>query len=96
MGAMIRTQIQFPDPLFRRLEAIALEQSWSLSETMQKAAEQFVDRFPNRPEDPVEWQFPILDCGGDFLRDPATAGQESAPKNELACHSEKKNPRQFQ
>ena len=68
---MIRTQIQFPDPLYRRLKEIADRQDWSLSEVMRKAAEHFVTRFPEDPNPKAVWRFPTLDCGGDFLTDPA-------------------------
>lgn len=68
---MIRTQVQFPDPLYRRLKEIAEQQDWSLSEVMRKAAEHFVERFPQPAASRGGWQFPTLDCGGDFLVDPA-------------------------
>lgn len=68
---MIRTQIQFPDPLYHRLKKIAESQDWSLSEVMRKAAEHFVTRFPEDPKPKAIWRFPTLDCGGDFLTDPA-------------------------
>jgi hypothetical protein len=74
---MIRTQVQFPDPLYRRLKAIAEQQHWSLSEVMRKAAEHFVERFPNSAAKGVEWHFPTLDCGGDFLTDPALISAET-------------------
>jgi non-ribosomal peptide synthetase component E (peptide arylation enzyme) len=67
---MIRTQIQFPDPLYRRLKEVAAQQDWSLAEVMRKAAEHFVERFPQRDEK-RGWTFPVLDCGGDFLADPS-------------------------
>lgn len=38
---------------------------------MRKAAEHFVNRFPENPEIKAVWRFPTLDCGGDFLTDPA-------------------------
>jgi len=68
---MTRTQIQFPDPLYKRLKAIAAQQDWSLSEVMRKAAEHFITRFPEEHTPRAVWQFPTLDCGGDFLTDPA-------------------------
>ena len=73
---MTRTQIQFPDPLYQRLKAIADEQDWSLAEVMRKAAEHFVSRFPEQPRPRTAWKFPTLDCGGDFLTDPATLRPE--------------------
>ncbi len=73
---MIRTQIQFPDPLYQRLKEIAERQDWSLSEVMRKAAEHFVTRFPEGPKPCSAWKFPTLDCGGDFLADPASLRPE--------------------
>lgn len=74
---MIRTQIQFPDPLYRRLKEIAEQQDWSLSEVMRKAAEHFVERFPQSDQPQDGWIFPTLDCGGDFLMDPAPCNIEA-------------------
>ena len=74
---MTRTQIQFPDPLYQRLKEIAERQDWSLSEVMRKAAEQFVTRFPESPQPKAVWRFPTLDCGGDFLTDPAALRPEA-------------------
>jgi hypothetical protein len=74
---MTRTQIQFPDPLYRRLKGIAEQHDWSLAEVMRKAAEHFVSRFPEEIETGAAWEFPTLDCGGDFLTDPADSRPEA-------------------
>lgn len=74
---MTRTQIQFPDPLYQRLKAIAEQQDWSLAEVMRKAAEHFVSRFPEPEKPRSAWSFPTLDCGGDFLMDPAKVRPEA-------------------
>ncbi len=74
---MTRTQIQFPDPLYLRLKTIAEQQDWSLAEVMRKAAEHFVARFPDGPKPRATWSFPTLDCGGDFLTDPAALRPEA-------------------
>jgi len=74
---MTRTQIQFPDPLYQRLKEIAKRQDWSLSEVMRKAAEHFITRFPEEPTPRAVWHFPTLDCGGDFLTDPAKIRAEA-------------------
>ena len=74
---MTRTQIQFPEPLYQRLKEIAERQDWSLSEVMRKAAEHFVTRFPEGPTPKKVWRFPTLDCGGDFLSDPAALRPEA-------------------
>ncbi len=73
---MTKTQVQFPDPLYRRLKEIAEQQDWSLSEVMRKAAEHFVTRFPAQKKTAPAWRFPTLNCGGDFLRDPADVSPE--------------------
>jgi hypothetical protein len=74
---MTRTQIQLPDPLYQRLKVIAEQQDWSLSEVMRKAAEHFIARFPEDPKLKAVWRFPTLDCGGDFLSDPACLRPEA-------------------
>jgi hypothetical protein len=73
---MTRTQIQFPDPLYQRLKTIAEQQDWSLSEVMRKAAEHFITRFPEDPKPRSVWRFPTIECGGDFLTDPASLRPE--------------------
>lgn len=74
---MTRTQIQLPEPLYRRLKEIALSQDWSLSEVIRKAAEHFVTRFPEAPRTRAAWSFPTLECGGDYLIDPASVNAEA-------------------
>ena len=74
---MVRTQVQFPDPLYKRLKAIAAQHDWSLAEELRKAAEQFSSRFPVDAPSREAWQFPMLDCGGEFLVDPAQLRPES-------------------
>lgn len=74
---MTRTQIQFPDPLYQRLKAIAEQQAWSLAEVMRKEVEHFVSRFPEPEKPRGAWLFPTLDCGCDFLTDPAKVAPEA-------------------
>lgn len=74
---MTRTQVQFPEPLYHRLKEIAKQQDWSLAEVMRKAAEHFVTRFPEGPKPKTVWRFPTLDCGGDYLTDPASLHPEA-------------------
>ena len=74
---MIRTQVQFPDPLYERLKAIAAQHDWSLAEVLRKAAEHFASRFPVEPASRGAWQFPTFDCGGDFLVNPAELRPET-------------------
>ena len=68
--AMTRTQIQLPDPLYRRLKQVASANDWSLAEVIRRAAELYVQRFPSS-EANASWVFPMVDAGGDFLVDPA-------------------------
>jgi hypothetical protein len=56
---------------------IAEQQDWSLSEVMRKAAEHFITRFPEDPKPKAVCRFPTLDCGGDFLTDPASLRPEA-------------------
>lgn len=72
-----RIQIQFPDPLYQRLKEIAEQRDWSLSEVMRNAAEHFITRFPEDPKPKAVWRFLTLDCGGDFLTDPASLRPEA-------------------
>ena len=76
---MPRTSLQFPEPLYQRLREIAESLDWSLSEVMRKAAEHFITRFPEEPgsKKNTVWRFPTLDCGGDFLTDPASLRPEA-------------------
>jgi hypothetical protein len=74
---MPRTQIQLPDPLYQRLKVIAEQQDCSFSAVIRKAAEHFVTRFPEDPKPMAVWCFPTLDCGGDFLTDPASLRPEA-------------------
>lgn len=82
---MTRTQIQFPDPLYRRLKEIAEQQDWSLSEVMRKAAEHFITRFPEDAKPKAVWRFPPLDCGGDYLTDPAKVRPEAVAIRQRSC-----------
>ena len=74
---MVRTQIQFPEPLYRRLKTIAEQNDWPLAEVMRKAAEHFVSGFPVHTPARSAWSFPTLECGGDFLIDPANLHPEA-------------------
>lgn len=73
---MTRTQIQLPDPLYRRLKEVAAHNDWSLAEVIRRAAELYVERFPKHPVK-SDWVFPTVDVGGDFLMDPAQVNSEA-------------------
>lgn len=74
---MTSVEVELPDPLYQRLQEIAERHDWSLSEVMGKAAENFAARFPEEPAATVVWRFPKLDCGGNFLADPARLRPEA-------------------
>ncbi len=73
---MTRTQIQFPDPLYRRIKQIASMNDWSLADVVRRATEQYVERFPDPQPGAETWEFPVLDMGGDFLQDPTQVHSE--------------------
>ena len=73
---MQRTQIQFPDPLYRRVKEIAQMYDWAMADVVRRAVELYVARFPERTNESTPWSFPMVDAGGDFLVDPATFKSE--------------------
>ena len=68
--------MQFPDPLYRRLKRVARQLDWSLAEVVRRAAESFVERFPEDAASEREWQFPAFDDMEGFAADPATTRPE--------------------
>lgn len=56
--AMIRTQIQLPEPLHAEIRALCAAKEWTLAEAMRRGAELLVHAYP-RHSDPVdEWELP--------------------------------------
>ena len=53
---MVRTQIQLPDELYRRLKKLAGEKEWSLAETLRRGAELLLRSYPSEPE--RDWELP--------------------------------------
>jgi hypothetical protein len=54
---MIKTQIQFPDDLYRRVKRLAESQEWSLAETLRRAAELLLAvRSPGSSVDRATWR----------------------------------------
>lgn len=74
---MIRTQIQFPDPLYRRLKAIAEQNDWPLAEVVRRATELYANRFSHTQAPSPDWTFPTLDAPDNYLIDPASLDAES-------------------
>ncbi len=50
---------------------------WALSEVVRRAAELYVQRFPEGDARDPHWEFPVLDLGGEFLLDPADFSAEA-------------------
>lgn len=73
---MIRTQIQLPEPLFRRLKEIASARDWSLAELVRRAAEVYVQTCIDVRSSKEEWTLPVLRGSGGYLVDPATVSSE--------------------
>ena len=75
---MIKTQIQFSDPLYHDLKRLAAERDLSLAEIVRRATERYVAQFPAGRDKTPEWQLPpALNLGGDFLADPAAIRAEA-------------------
>lgn len=60
---MIRTQIQFPDKLYRELKALAEAQEWTMAETVRRSVEEYLDRHPVTEKVTTEWKLPVVDLG---------------------------------
>ena len=74
---MTRTQIQLPQPLFRRLKAIAAARDWSLAELIRRATEVYAQRCPEDADPDPPWAMPVLRGSGGQLADPATLQVEA-------------------
>ena len=75
---MTRTQIQLPDPLFKRLRNIAKAKDLSLAEIIRREMEKYAETFPEDLEPKKTWKFPVLPRGsGGFKVDPATINVEA-------------------
>lgn len=61
---MTRTQIQLPDPLYRRAKAFAAERELSLAEITRRGLELFLDRYAEPPSPAAAWRLPKVDGGG--------------------------------
>ena len=61
---MIKTQIQLPDELYRRVKAFAEQREWSLAETFRRAVEQMFERYPSTSERPNAWKVPKIRPAG--------------------------------
>lgn len=55
---MIRTQIQIPDKLYNQVKEIAESEEWSLAETIRRAMEEYIRRFPEDRPRQTTWTLP--------------------------------------
>ena len=78
---MIRTQVQLPDPLHRRLKALAADQEWSLAEAMRRAAELLLRSYPQERAPDDSWELPKLALGG-----------LKVPLEDLRTHANEREP----
>jgi hypothetical protein len=83
---MTRTQIQLPDPLYRRAKAFAADRELSLAEITRRGLELFLDRYADPPSRATPWRLPRVDGGGikvplDQLRAAATDDEASRSRS---------------
>ena len=55
---MMRTQIQLPDELHRKVKEFAARREWSLAETIRRSLEVVFERYPETPNTASEWRPP--------------------------------------
>ena len=67
---MTRTQIQFPDPLYKELKQIADQKDWSLAELVRRASEAYITTLGKSDTPAQQWEPPILKPSGGYLKDP--------------------------
>jgi hypothetical protein len=70
---MVKTQVQFPDELYRQLKRVAREREMSFAEVVRRGAERIVQSYPPLDVSAGEWKLPgPFDVGGrsDPFADP--------------------------
>ena len=55
---MVRTQIQLPNDLYRRVKRLAKEKEWSLADVLRRGAEYMVQAYPEGRSKPGAWKMP--------------------------------------
>lgn len=63
---MIRTQVQLPDEVYRRLEELAASKGWSIAETLRRGAELLLRSHAANPAPAPDWQLPAAVSLGEF------------------------------
>lgn len=76
-GRMVRTQIQLPDRLHRRLKAIARNRESSLAELIRIGMEDFAATCVDAPAEAGAWELPVLDPSGGLKEDPVHVKAEA-------------------
>jgi hypothetical protein len=59
---MQKMQVLFPEPVFRRLRALATEQDRPVSELVRRAVDRMLEQIPDTTSPPLE--FPVFSGGG--------------------------------
>ena len=87
---MVRTQIQLPEPLYREIKRLALQQDWSIAEVIRRGAENVVRHYPQEKLTPGgDFRFPAPIQARLKVSDPARlkeflrSGQELTPVESL-------------
>jgi len=75
---MVRTQIQLPDRLYKRLKAIAEQRELPLTEVVRRGMEKYAATCAEGGDAPGEWEFPTLEpremiAGPENIRSEADA-----------------------
>jgi len=61
---MVRTQIQLPDELYRRVKRVAAEREMSLAEMTRRGLELLLELYPAPGTARAAWMLPTLNGGG--------------------------------
>ncbi len=64
---MIKTQVQFPDHLYREAKRVAEEYEMSFAEVVRRGVEQVVKTHPAGRKDPAKWKLPAARAMGETL-----------------------------
>jgi len=67
---MIKTQIQFPEPLYKQLKSIAKSKDWTLAEVVRRAGEILVSRYTTAHSSFTAWELPEEKNMGKIKADP--------------------------
>lgn len=69
---MVKTQVQFPDHLYREAKRVAEEYEMSFAEVVRRGVEQVVKTHPSGRTSPAEWKLPPALSMGEALVPEAT------------------------